>query len=97
MQDEISYQQLQPECCARRPIACCWTNFAVTRPSTTCRTYSLRATREASRRCMRIRRRNRHVKALTEKLVVDARAAIDAATPVQDPQLSLIQEHPLIQ
>lgn len=39
----------------------------------------------------------RHVKTLTEKLVADALAAIDAATPVQDPQLSLIQEHPLIQ
>jgi len=39
----------------------------------------------------------RHVKTLTEKLVADALAVIDAATPVQDPQLSLIQEHPLIQ
>jgi transposase len=37
----------------------------------------------------------RHVKALTEKLVADALAAIDA-TPAPGSQLSLIQEHPLI-
>ena len=37
----------------------------------------------------------RHVKTLTEKLVADALAAIDAA--VHPTQLSLIQEHPLIQ
>jgi transposase len=39
----------------------------------------------------------RHVKTLTEKLVADALAAIDANTPEQGKQLSLIQEHPLIQ
>ena len=39
----------------------------------------------------------RHVKTLTEKLVADALAAIDATTPVHGSQLSLIQEHPLIQ
>jgi transposase len=37
----------------------------------------------------------RHVKALTEKLVAQALAAIDADTPQQE-QLPLIQEHPLI-
>ena len=39
----------------------------------------------------------RHVKTLTEKLVADALATIDANTPEQGSQLSLIQEHPLIQ
>ena len=39
----------------------------------------------------------RHVKTLTEKLVADALATIDANTPDQGSQLSLIQEHPLIQ
>jgi hypothetical protein len=37
-----------------------------------------------------------HVKRLTEKLVADALAAIDAAAPVPGSQMSLIQEHPLI-
>lgn len=37
-----------------------------------------------------------HVKRLTEKLVADALAAIDAATPPPGSQMSLIQEHPLI-
>jgi hypothetical protein len=37
----------------------------------------------------------RHVKALTEKLVADALAAIDKASPAQG-ELALTQEHPLI-
>lgn len=39
----------------------------------------------------------RHVKTLTEKLVADALAAIDAVANAHPTQLSLIQEHPLIQ
>ena len=37
-----------------------------------------------------------HVKRLTEKLVADALATIDAAAPAPGSQMSLIQEHPLI-